>query len=163
MSAGESFAAILANICPRIVDGAELGAASGLTRVEGTPSFLRDYPRETHWFTADTAPRNVFVSIDVLPEQRRCRVVLANNRMALGAHMMTGQILQRQGAQAISSGYEPRRNLRESIWLLPKGDRALLFGVQTVPQPERGGRGWQGTATAVSVSRERARQMGLDF
>lgn len=171
-TAGETFARALAETCPRILSGEiELGAeparlrSAGLAALPGQPSFLRDYPAATRWFSVEAAPRNVFLSLDAVPGPKRCRVVLANNLMAGATQFWTAAALRRLGARAPMGGLQlhPRRNLLEQIWMIPRGEEALMFLVQTVPKPERGGRGWQGTASATTMSRAEARSFGVSF
>lgn len=171
-TAGETFAHALAETCPRILSGEiELGAGSarlrsaGLSPLPGQPSFLRDYSAATRWFSVEAAPRNVFLSLDAVPGPKRCRVVLANNLMAGATQLWTGAALRRSGARTLFGGLQrhPRRNLMEHIWMIPRGEEALMFLVQTVPKPERGGRGWQGTASVTIMSRAEARSFGVTF
>lgn len=168
-TAGETFAHALGEVCPQVLDGRidldgdpSALAASGLARVAGTPSFLRAYP-QTRWFSLAAAPRNVFLSIDAAPGQPRCRVAFANNLMVGAAHLWADGLLRSRGATLVRAERDARRNLNVSIRMLRRGEDALLFLVQTVPQPERGGRGWQGDATAAGVTRERAQALGIPF
>lgn len=171
-TAGETFARALAETCPRILSGqidlrsdaAGLRSA-GLAALPGQPSFLRDYPAPTRWFSVEAAPRNVFLSLDAVPGDKRCRVVLANNLMSGATQLWTGAALRRLGARALFGGLQlhPRRNLMEHLWMIPRGEEALMFIVQTVPKPERGGRGWQGTASVSIMSRAEAKSFGVSF
>lgn len=169
-TAGETFARTVAEICPRILDGRiDLdGEASALARVslraiEGEPpSFLRTYPR-TRWFAVADAPNNVFLSIDADPRARRCRVAFANNLLVGAAHLWTDGLLTRDGARLVMRENDTRRNLHRSVHMLPRGEEAIFSLVQTVPQPERGGRGWQGDASVSKLSREQAQAFGLSF
>jgi hypothetical protein len=167
-TAGETFAQALAETCPRVLSGEiELGGvasqSAGLSLLPGQPSFLRDYPAATRWFSVDAAPRNVFLSLDAVPGEKRCRVVLANNLMSGAAQLWTGAALRRLGARVLFGNALSRRNLREEVWMIPRGEDALMFLVQVVPKPERGGRGWQGTGSVSVMSRAEARSLGVTF